>query len=217
MYEYVLAIDDTGFDKKDKNYEILKSEESCFVSVLIRNELVPVINKYMKQKTQSLMKDFGSNEFHFTDIYNRNGNFKNIDINDTLAIVRSFVQDMIDCEMLITVSTINKHSHNDNQQKLLDMINNNIIPNINLPEGIDSTNLILNIIRSDKTLTDNIESDAKIVEAFCDEGLRKSGSKFTLNLSKGPVDVLFQSSTNYLLQFADFAAWFVTRIKHISN
>lgn len=217
MNEFVLAIDDTGFATNEKHFESLKSEECCFCSVAVSKNVLPTLNEYMQQKTNMLYEKFGTREFHFTDIYNRKGNFENIDIEETLDIVRSFALDIIDTGMILTVSTINKHSYTDPKQvALMNMIKTHILPKLNLPVNNSSVNLILNIIRSDISLNKIVGADAKITDAYCDEGLRKIGNSFKLGLSKGDVNVSFESSeSTYLLQFADFVAWFVTRTKHI--
>lgn len=218
MEEFVIAIDDTGFSTKEKHYETLRSEECCFCSVAIRKDVLTVFNNYMKEKTDELFNKFGTREFHFTDMYNRRGDFKTITIDETLDIVESFAQDMIDCGMIITVSTINKHSYSDPQQvQMMDVIKKYILPKLNLPDQTEAVDLVLNIIRSQQSLEQVIGKDAVITEAVCDEGLKKVGSNFKLPLSKGEISVQFEHSTNYLLQFADFVAWFVTRVKHICD
>ncbi len=217
MQEYILAIDDTAFATGEKHFETLKSEETCFVSVALRKDVMPLLAGYMKEKTDKLFERFGTREFHFTDIYNRKGVFKDIEIEETLDIVRSFAQDMNDAGMIITVSTINKHSYKDPMQvSLMQMIKNFILPKLGLPDSKESVNLLLNIIRSQQMVEENF-GDAKITEALCDEGLMKAGKGFELPLSRGNVDVKFKSSTDHLLQFADFSAWFVTRMKHIAD
>lgn len=216
MEEYVLAIDDTGFNTNQKHFDSLKSEECCFCSVAVRKDIVPMLESCMKRKTDLLFERFGVREFHFTDMYNRKGNFENIELEETLDIIRSFATDIVGAGMIITVSTINKHSYtNPNQVQIMNMIENIILPEIKLPKDKKSVNLILNIIRSDLSLHKLFENDAFIREVLCDEGIKKAGNNFSLNLSSGKIDVKFEHSTNYLLQFADFVAWFVTRVKHI--
>lgn len=102
------------------------------------------------------------------------------------------------------------------QVSLMQMIKNFILPKLGLPDSKESVNLLLNIIRSQQMVEENF-GDAKITEALCDEGLMKAGKSFELPLSRGNVDVKFKSSTDHLLQFADFSAWFVTRMKHIAD
>ncbi len=217
MLEYILAVDDTAFATNEKHYQTLKSEESCFVSVAVRKDVFDVLKLYMKDKTDKLFEKFGTREFHFTDIYNRRGYFKDIKIEETLDIVRSFANDMNDAGMIITVSTINGRSYKDDKQvAIMQAIEKYIVPKLGLPEGKESVNLVLNIIRSQQMVEKNF-GDAKISEAFCDEGLKKAGKDFTLNLTGGDTKVTFKNSTDPLLQFADFSAWFVTRVKHIAD
>ena len=214
--EYVLAIDDTGFATNQKHFETLKSEECCYCSVALRKDILPSFNSYMKMRTDKLFERFGTREFHFTEIYNRRGSFKDIKLEETMDIIRSFAEDMHTCGMFITVSTINKHSYkNPVQVQLMNIIESVIVPNLKLPKDKSSTNLILNIIRSSNELEKLYGEPIHISEAVCDEGLKKSGNEFSLALSGGTTKVRFEQSTNYLLQYADFAAWFVTRAKHI--
>ncbi len=217
MQEYILAVDDTAFATKEKHFETLKSEETCFVSVAIRSNVLPILQCYMQEKTDKLFEKFCTREFHFTDIYNRKGYFKSIEIEETLDIVRSFADDMNDAGMIITVSTINGHSYkNPTQVGIMNTIKKYILPKLELPDNKESINLILNIIRSQE-MVEKTFGDARITEVFCDEGLKKAGKDFSLALSAGDVKVTFKSSTDYLLQFADFSAWFVTRVKHITD
>lgn len=216
MEEYVLAIDDTAFAANEKRFLTLKSEECCFCSVAVKKDLLPLLDLYMQDKCDELMKRFGTREFHFTDMYNRRGDFKDIKLEETLEIIKTFAADMNDAEMLITVSTINKHSYKDpSQVMLMNMIKDSILPNIGLPKDNTSMNLVLSVIRSNGSLNKFYGNNAKITEAVCDEGIKKSGKSFALPMTSGNVEVKFDKSTNYLLQFADFAAWFVTRAKHI--
>lgn len=216
MEEYVLFIDDTAFATNEKHFETLKSEECCFCSVAINKKLIPALNGYMKEKTDKLFEKYGTREFHFTDMYNRRGDFSGIKIEETLDIVESFAKDVVDCGMLITVSTINKHSYVDPLQvKIMDNVKKYVLPNVNLPVDNKSMNLILSIIRSNVELKKAFDCDVKISEVICDEGIRKNGNSFQICLEDENIDVKFDSSTNPLLQFADFAAWFVTRVKHI--
>ena len=97
----------------------------------------------------------------------------------------------------------------------MNVVENYIVPQLKLPKDKTSTNLVLNIIRSAHQLNEAYGPTARISDVICDEGVRKKGNSFVLPLSTGETNVRFEESTNYLLQFADFSAWFVTRAKHI--
>lgn len=214
--DLVLAVDDTGFATNQKKFETLKSQESCYCSVVFRKDILPLLESHMKSRTEMLYERFGTREFHFTEIYNRRGKFKDIEIDETLDIIRAFAMDMSGCDMFITVSTINHHSYqNPTQVQLMNVVEKCIVPRLGLPKEKSSTNLVLSIIRSVNEVEKIYGKRAKITDVICDEGLRKKGTEFVLPLSQGDTNVRFEESTNFLLQYADFAAWFVTRVKHI--
>ena len=61
MQEYILAIADTAFATGEKHFETLRSEETCFVSVALRKDVMPVLAGYMKEKTDKLFASLNEN------------------------------------------------------------------------------------------------------------------------------------------------------------
>lgn len=213
--DFIYVIDDTGFNTNQKQSELLKSQESCFCSVIIEKQDEEQLKKILNILGKNLKTRYNQTEFHFTDIYNRKGNFKNIEIDETLDIIETFTELFNSFDLKVVVSTINKDSYSNNQQAIIEIIKH-IAPNMQMPQTTDAANLMLTIFKSKMYMEQRYGKDSKVKDVYCDEGLRKDGRSLELNLSTGKTNVNFNSSNdNNLLQLADFAAWMLTRNKHI--
>lgn len=216
--EFILVVDDTGFNANQKRANMLKSEKSCFCGVLILKQNIDYVLHLLNHLSDRLFREFGEREFHFTDIYNRKGAFKNIKIDETIDIIETFVNLFNHLDVPIIVSTINNQStKNSNHIFILEYIKNNILKNMGLPKDDKSANFILNIIRSKQQMED-IYEDAFLTDVISDEGLLNAGRKITLPTKDNTINISFEESKNNpLLQLVDFAAWALTRTKHIMD
>lgn len=143
-------------------------------------------------------------------MYNRRDKFKNIQFSETLEILDMFAKLFQEFDLKIFVHTNN--SEFESKQQTLTSQLDILAKQIHLPEGAKSQELLLVYCKA-KQYVEQTLGDGKITEIICDEGLRKNGAVEKINEN---TTLKFQSSKDCnLLQLADFAAWFITRGKHI--
>lgn len=210
--KFTLYLDDTGFNAFEKKSDVLQKELATYAGVLIPNDLIPILQSHMDELCRLLKLRFGTDEFHFTEIYNRKNNFANIDISETLDILKMFAEMFYIYDLKIFVSTINSDEKKIGEQSLLNGVK--FLSNVmNLPQTEKSQALLMTFIKARVYVSLN-HPDKKIDNVICDEGLRNVG------FEEGPVNkdfvIRFDSSKdNKMLQLADYAAWFVSRAKNI--
>ena len=210
MKNYVLYVDDTGFNANQKNSSVLKQEHGSCAGVLVPKDIETDLILTMIGLNSFLNKCYGTSEFHFTDIYNRNGNFKSIKIDETLEILDMFADLFQRLDLKVFVHT-NNASFEAEQQPLTSQLDKTA-KHFHLPEGAKSQELLLVYLKAKQDVEQTL-CDGKITEIISDEGLRKNNA--TEKIDEDTV-LQFQSSKDcVLLQLADYAAWFVTRSKHI--
>lgn len=208
MKDYILYIDDTGFNVREKTSTTLRNENGTYVAVLIPTNNITYLEEFMKNACNVLYARFNTCEFHFTDIYNRRNEFKNIDIEETLDIIDMFAEVYEKCDLKIFVHTVNNDPKSDTMIQLETAIDQ-LLKTMNIDATDKSQALIMSYLKA-KKYADNIQGT--ITKIICDEGLRKNGAVAKCN----DFSIHFYSSKDcQLLQLADFAAWFVTRVKHI--
>lgn len=211
MQEYILYVDDTGFNAKDKNSLILQDEQVTFAGVLIGKDRVSSLEKIMTQLGELLKGRYGTTEFHFTEIYNRKNNFKNIQFEETLNMLDMFTDLFNHFDLRIFVHTCMQNV-SEAQSFMNDSIDE-VAPFLHLKKGAKTQALLLSYLKAKKYLADNLRN-AKITNIICDEGLRKNGASEIIKPDE--VKLEFKSSTECnLLQLADFSAWFITRAKNV--
>lgn len=214
--KYYLFMDDTSF-KKGASSQRLSDEKVSMVSYLIPEENYPKVQNELTALLNRLQNDYQVDEFHFTDLYNRNGKFKgkDVDPDDTISYIYNFASMVRKYKIKIITQTITEELA-DNNPLLISLVDK-IASNLNLPKDDIGQNeargLILNIIQAKKYITEN--GGGEICEVHCDEGLRKAGTKVELpGLFPNALPILFNSSAKDTpLQLADFAAWSLSRTK----
>lgn len=210
--KFTLYLDDTGFNAFEKKSDVLQKELATYAGVLIPNDLIPILEGHMNTLCGLLKQRFGTEEFHFTEIYNRKKEFANIEINETLDILSTFAEIFYIYDLKIFVSTINSEEKRINEQSFLNAVK--FLSNVlDLPDNEKTTALMTTFIKARVHVNLN-HPDSKVDTFICDEGLRNVG------FEEGPKNkdfvIKFDSSKdNKLLQLADYAAWFVTRAKNI--
>lgn len=211
MKEYVLYVDDTGFNSNEKKSLALKDELTTCAGVLIDKDEEEYFASLV-QGLGNLLKDrYGTNEFHFTEIYNRQGAFKEIQFEETLDMLDMFTDffQMFDLKIFVHTQT----GKQKDKQKCLNSMIDDIAPQLHLPKGEKTQSLLLSYFDAKRYVETELK-DGKIVKIVSDEGLRKNGAAETIQPQD--VELEFKSSKECpLLQLADFGAWFLTRTKHI--
>lgn len=214
--KYYLFIDDTSF-RKGTSSLVLNNEKVSMVSCLIPENHYPKVQSELSQLLNRLENDYQVDEFHFTDLYNRNGKFKgkDVDPNDTLLYIYRFASMVRKYNIKIITQTITEELTNQNPLLIsfIDKIADNLsLPKDNLAQN-EARGLILNIIRAKKYINEN--DNGEILEVHCDEGLRKAGTQVELpGLFQNSLPIFFNSSAKDTpLQIADFVAWSLSRTK----
>jgi len=208
---FVLYVDDTGINPKEKTSVILQNEKATHAGVIVREDLVETLNQIMDVLCTNLQSKFNTNEFHFADIYNRNKNFKNINIEETIEILETFTELFKTYSLRIVANTVNSmyKDHIKQNKEVLDKA----LKLIKLPICDKSYSLFFTYTKA-KQHIEELTRRAHIKTIICDEGLKKKGTK--LQIPENDTDIIFKSSADdKLLQLADFAAWFMSRSKNI--
>lgn len=209
--EYILYVDDTGFNSSEKKSQSLKDEQVSYAGVLVEKELSEHLSGIMQELGKMLNDRYKTTEFHFTEIYNRKDKFKDIQFEETLNMLEMFADLFNYFDLKIFVHTRTKGI--GEMQNVANQLIDEIAPIFHLPKGEKTQALFLTYFSAKKYIEENFK-DAKIVKIVCDEGLRKNGAEETINPQN--VKVEFKSSKECsLLQLADFGAWYLTRTKHI--
>lgn len=209
MEKFVLYMDDTGFNAHEKASETLQKEEGTFVGFLVSKEQEVWLDMLIGDLCDNLRKKYGTTEFHFTDLYFRKKPFENIQFDETIEILQTFAETLQLLELPIFVhSFINK---DDEIDQLLSQGLDAVLEQMKIKPSGKARAMILAYMKAKKS----VESDGDIIEKIvCDEGLRKNGTNITIPTDNRPIE--FKSSKECkMLQFADFAAWIVTRAKNI--
>ena len=209
--EYVLYVDDTGFNANKKNSKVLQSEIVTYAGVLVNKELEPHLTTIMQNLCSLLKQRYSTTEFHFTDIYNRREPYQNIQFDETLDMLGMFAELFNELDLKIFVHTCNNNV-SQNQQTLNQLINV-LAPHLHLSQDAKTQAFTIVYLKAQNYLNKQLNS-AKITNIICDEGLRKNGAEEIIKNNN--VQLSFKSSAECkLLQLADYAAWYITRAKHI--
>lgn len=209
---YSLYIDDTGLNSNNLNSNQLKGEKVTYCGVLINENDRPQVEALMDTMCASLNKRFCTREFHFTEIYNRRNRFKNIDIDETIEIITTFINILVHYNAKIIVQTVDADTFGKHPE--LKRVLEDLLDAINCSKDDKMKGLIITTLMADMRLGND-----RVKDIYVDEGLRKAGSSISLPVT--PVRtkrINFVSSTeNSLMQLADFAAWMLSRVKQILN
>jgi len=208
---FILYVDDTGINPKEKTSIVLQNEKATHAGIIIREDLVDTVNDIMIELGNFLYAKYDTDEFHFTDIYNRNKKFKNIQAEETIEILQTFTELFKTYSIRIVANTINSLYSN----KLADTIENinTSLKYIKLPINEKSQSLFF-VYTKAKQHVEELTRRAHISQIICDEGLKKKGT--VLSIPGTDTKIVFKDSQeDKLLQLADFAAWFMSRTKNI--
>ena len=209
---YSLYIDDTGLNAKDMNSEQLKGEKVTFCGVLINDKDRPQVEALMDKMCASLNRRFCTTEFHFTEIYNRRGRFRNIEIDETLEIITTFINILVHYDAKIIVQTVDADTFGKHPD--LKRVLENLLEAIKCSKDEKMMGLIITALMADAKV-----KGGKVKDIYVDEGLRKAGSSVALPITKVRTKTLnfVSSNENSMMQLADFSAWILSRAKQILN
>lgn len=215
-----IYIDDTSH--KEFNNDLLDNNIKSYVGVLFEQDQRKTILNILTPLKFAL-KDDGKTEFHFVDIYNRQGEWEGIEPSDVMSIFDLFSKIMLNQDIPFFIQSSTK----ENYEKLTQLLNNEKIKQHLREEKLTNINAeFANIVFLLKQINDYLEEN-KIkydnIYVTIDEGLLKANSsiRFNSNLFKNVCDNYFidfeKSSSDTLLQIADFVAYSFSRLQYLNK
>lgn len=209
-----ISIDDSYSQVKySKPSKLITPNRRTHVAVIFKDEDVYDIRQGIKDCLYEVSSHLGEkiDEFHFTDIYNRQESWENVENEFNLTIFEFFAEIYNHYLWPIEIQTIDNYSLTEHG---ID-IKNGKIDGIDLStkEGQSLLLLLLKIkhkyIGSSSPLT-----------IYMDEGIKKPNSLFAQNIFHdwpATYQGLYKSSADEpLLQIADFFAFSINRCTHLS-
>lgn len=214
--KFYFIVDDTGFNKDKVSSEYLKGEKATFCGVILHKDNVFAAEKILKEFGKKLEKMFKTTEFHFTEMYNKNDDFKNLETTEFLEIIDAFVDLIYELGIDVVLQTIGETTYLDHPNLNADLKNKFLKP-MQMTQTDKSNCLVLSVLRAKKYIED--ELGGELIEVVCDEGIRKPNTEVKMPTNKAgeqPIKIKFKNSKEYsLLQLADFVAWAISREKQI--
>lgn len=213
MKNYILVMDDTGFNHNENQDEFVKQEKNTFCTLLIPENKFQLASDFMNTMCTYLNARFKTKEFHFCEIYNKKGSFENLSDEEFVEIMETFIGFMVSQKIEIITQTLADFTFKENPE-----IENAIINKILKPAQVkvnDKTiSLALAIIKNKKRVEKELKGEIKAI--YCDEGIRKPNSSLTMPLGDKRYQVEFKNSSETpIIQLADFCAWILSRQKQI--
>lgn len=212
MNNFILYLDDTGFNAHEKYSKALKNECGTYVGIIVPVEQVEGLQKIISGLGEILKNKYDVSEFHFTDIYNGAGKFKEMPAEEKLELLDAFADfvNMFNIKAFIHTSNNNEKSQDE---KNLDTLLSAVLKVINLQDNAKTKAMLKAYFKAKKFVVENFE-DGRIEKAVADSGFRKDG--VAVGVDKAGFKIEFKDSNNEpLLQLADFAAWYITRAKNL--
>ena len=213
--DFICVLDDTGFDASKTNSQVLQNEDVTYVGLVMQEYTYGLLKNFMAAMCAKLYKTYGSSEFHFTDMYNQKGKFKNLSKEEFLEIVETFAEAIHTFDIDIFTQTVPKNIFEQNEA--LDKGIQHALEILQMKKSQKNKNFILSLTQL-KRFMSAMYIQPKLKRIICDEGIRKADSslEFQFKGSSDSMLVDFKSSAQTpVLQMADFAAWMLTRSKQI--
>ena len=208
-----IAIDDTYDSVMRKPSKYITSQRRTHVAVVFNDDEVKHIREQINELLLEVSKDIGKQvkEFHFVDIYNRNFPWNDVSDEYNLDIIELFATIYKEYKWPVHIQSIDEHTFKEHgildiQGKLdgLDLSNK------------DGQSLLFLLLKIKKSYISNPSP----LTIYMDEGNNKPGTPFAKNIFHDwpcQYDGVYASSENEpLLQIADFLAYSINRVKHLS-
>lgn len=209
----LVAIDDTGSPGCKITSRFLHEKRKSYVAMILN----PQERKYAQEQFEGcldfLKNELGKTEFHFADIYNRRGEWKDVNEKTVLAIFSAFAEIFRNFRCPFIVQTCDPNFFRNNGIIIKGKIR---IDGLDLYKYEDFALFFL-LMRCKWFL---LERDYRLPADFViDEGRYKNGHNQKSILLKGIASndqFVFRSSQDFiLLQLADFAAFCLNRMQHL--
>ena len=209
----LVVIDDTGSPDSQVSSRFLQERRKTYVAMILDPQERQYAQKQLRGCLNSLKKNLGKNEFHFSDIYNRRGEWADIDGETVLAIFHVFAEIFRNFRCPFIVQTCDPDFFRNNGIILKGKIK---VDGLELYKYEDFA-LFLLLMRCKWFLLE--EGYPLPVDFVIDEGRYKNGhpqKSFLLKDVASSNQFVFKSSKDFiLLQLVDFAAFSLNRMQHL--
>jgi len=208
-----IAIDDTYGPKVGQKSKYVTGDRRTHVAVLFQDSEVEYIREQIKNLLQEVSKDIGQEvkEFHFVDMYNRMGPWKNVEDEYNLDIIELFADIYKMYKWEVVIQTIDNHTVSEHG---IEFVSGKI-------DGLDLStkegqSLVFLLIK----IQEKLKINSTPLKIYMDEGNKKPGASFATNLFEdwcSEYEGIYASSEKEpLLQIADFLAFSINRVTHLS-
>ena len=209
-----IAIDDTYGPDKDTGSTYVTGKRRTHVALVFQDGEVNYVRTQIKECLAQVRDSLGivAPEFHFVDLYNRQGPWANLADDTNLRILGFFAEIYREYRWPVFVQTVDNRTLRDhNIKKLVGKI-----------DGLDLSNdadlsLYMTLTKIKRKYIENPEP----LKLFMDEGRYKEGHSFGSAIfddwPKRYEGVYASSSKEPLLQLADFVAFCINRSTHLST
>ena len=215
-----IYIDDTGSGGNNAPNQMLANNTKSYIGVVCDSEQKRNVVKELQSLLFSLKKD-NKNECHFVDIYNRQGDFKDIDTNDVIGFFNYFSNLINKYEIPFFIQSCDitsKQKLNCILKENMNLLKEKKLTNINYEFGI-----ILMLLRQiERKLIDN-ELYYDNVYITIDEGIFKKDTNLLLlgdlfsKVSNNAYIRFKSSKEDVLLQVSDYLAYSYLRIQYLNK
>jgi len=210
-----IAIDDTyGTAGNDKSVYVTRNRRT-HVAIIVDDEFANPLRKSISDYLQELNVSLGvqAKEFHFTDIYNRQRDWKClIDNNSTsnMLIFQRFAAIAIKYKIEFSIQTVDDRTIKDHGNELMKLSLRDFDAS-----KYEDLSLLLLLLK----LRIRCRNSPGNVILFMDEGRKPAKTPFAKEIFSGVVasyNGMYQSShSEPLLQMADFIAFCINRSTHL--
>ncbi len=213
MKNYILVMDDTGFNHNENQDEFVRQEKNTFCTLLIPEEKFELASKFMNTMCKYLHTRFKTNEFHFCEMYNKKGNFENLSDKEFIALMETFIGFMVSQKIEVITQTYAEFTFNEYPELKEAIINQTLKP-AQVKVNDKTISLALAIIKNKKRVEKELNGEIKTI--YCDEGVRKPNTSLAMPFGDKSYQVEFKNSSETpIIQLADFCAWVLSREKQI--
>lgn len=212
MTKKYIYVDDSGSPNQKPTNKFIASGTKTWTATILSRREEKYINTSIKALKTKISKKISCSEFHFTDIYTGQKEFRGVDPSLRLELFKEFV-DIYNTSSPYVISyavgetTLSNSGFSEKYTSL----------KINEFRYSDQSDyaLFLVLLHLDEYLLKEQEKDDLDITIIIDEGRRKAGTIQTFSgLFHQLKEVSYQSSSRlYGLQFADFLAFSINRIQ----
>lgn len=212
-----IYVDDSGNPGVDSGSDFLPSSRKSWTAVIVPSSIAPSVEAAMSIFLAGVLRDYGANELHFTDIWSGVGPWKSVDVEDRARVIGIMTDLMGAYSFPIVHQTVSEDTFADHRD-LRESLAGARAGDWKL-DRIDQFGLLAlcsNVSRHVLDLKAKGPADFDLpLPLFVDEGVLPAGRERPLpnwgTAIKGQRACFRSSSDLAGLQLADFAAFVITR------